>query len=87
MGRARAGLTIRIVDALAAVYAVVIVVYAVIPQDWLGGEATTRGELLALRHHLLPVAALCARAAALGVVPRAERVCGHGRARGRGRRR
>ena len=28
-----------------------------IPQDSLGGEATTRGELLALRHHLLPVAA------------------------------
>ena len=45
------------VDALAATYAIVIVIYAVIPQDALGGEATTRGELLALRHHLLPVAA------------------------------
>ena len=45
------------VDALAAAYAIVIVIYAVIPQDALGGEATTRGELLALRHHLLPVAA------------------------------
>ncbi len=45
------------VDVLAAAYAIVIVVYAVIPQDALGGEATTRGELLALRHHLLPVAA------------------------------
>ena len=49
--------TLRTVDVLAAVYAIVIVVYAVIPQDSLGGEATTRGELLALRHHLLPVAA------------------------------
>ena len=45
------------VDALAAAYAIVVVIYAVIPQDALGGEATTRGELLALRHHLLPVAA------------------------------
>ena len=49
--------TLRTVDLLAAVYAIVIVVYALIPQDSLGGEATTRGELLALRHHLLPVAA------------------------------
>lgn len=43
-------------DVLAASYAIVVVAYAVIPQDWLGGEATTKGELLALRHHLLPVA-------------------------------
>ena len=49
--------TLRTVDVFAAVYAIVIVVYALIPQDSLGGEATTRGELLALRHHLLPVAA------------------------------
>ena len=54
---ARGRPTIRTVDVLAAVYAFVIVVYAVVPQDSLGGEATTRGELLALRHHLLPVAA------------------------------
>jgi hypothetical protein len=45
------------VDVLAAAYAVVVVVYALVPQDWLDGEATARGELLALRHHLLPVAA------------------------------
>ena len=38
-------------------YAAVIVVYWAIPQDVLGGEATARGELLALRHHLFPVAA------------------------------
>jgi hypothetical protein len=44
------------VDVLAASYAVVVLLYALIPQDWLGGEATTKGELLALRHHLLPVA-------------------------------
>ena len=44
-------------DVFAAAYAIVIVVYFAIPQDVLGGEATTRGELLALRHHLFPVAA------------------------------
>jgi hypothetical protein len=44
-------------DVLAASYAIVIVVYWLIPQDVLGGEATARGELLALRHHLFPVAA------------------------------
>ena len=44
-------------DALALVYAAVVVLYALLPQDWLDGEATTRGELLALRHHLLPVGA------------------------------
>ena len=44
-------------DVLAASYAVVIVVYFLIPQDTLGGEATMRGELLALRHHLFPAAA------------------------------
>ena len=44
-------------DVLAASYAIVIAVYWLIPQDVLGGEATARGELLALRHHLFPVAA------------------------------
>jgi hypothetical protein len=43
-------------DVLAASYAAVIAVYWLIPQDVLGGEATARGELLALRHHLFPVA-------------------------------
>jgi hypothetical protein len=46
-----------LVDVLAASYAAVILVYALVPQSVLDGEATTRGELLALRHHLLPVAA------------------------------
>jgi len=48
---------VKAADVLAASYAIVIVVYWLIPQDVLGGEATTRGELLALRHHLFPVAA------------------------------
>ena len=44
-------------DVLAASYAAVIVLYWLLPQDTLGGDATARGELLALRHHLFPVAA------------------------------
>jgi hypothetical protein len=44
-------------DVLAVAYAVVVLVYALLPQEWLDGGATTRGELLALRHHLFPVAA------------------------------
>ena len=48
---------VRAADVLAATYAIIIVVYWLLPQGWLDGEATTRGELLALRHHLFPVAA------------------------------
>jgi hypothetical protein len=48
---------VRAADVLAATYALVIVVYWLLPQGWLDGEATTRGELLALRHHLFPVGA------------------------------
>jgi hypothetical protein len=48
---------VKAADVLAASYTVIILVYWLIPQDVLGGEATTRGELLALRHHLFPVAA------------------------------
>jgi hypothetical protein len=48
---------VRAADVLAASYAVIVLVYLAIPQDVLGGEATSRGELLALRHHLFPVAA------------------------------
>jgi hypothetical protein len=51
----RERVAISAVDVLAASYALVVVAYALVPQDWLGGEATGRGELLALRHHLLPV--------------------------------
>ena len=51
----RRRVTITVVDALALAYASAVLLYAAVPQDWLGGEATARGELLALRHHLLPV--------------------------------
>ena len=44
-------------DRLALAFAAVVVVYWLLPQSWLGGEATTRGQLFALRHDLLPVAA------------------------------
>ena len=48
---------VKAADVLAASYAVVVLVYWALPQDGLGGDATARGELLALRHHLFPVAA------------------------------
>jgi hypothetical protein len=44
-------------DRLALAYAAIVVLYALLPQDWLGGDATGRGVLLALRHDLIPVAA------------------------------
>jgi hypothetical protein len=44
-------------DWLALVYTAFVLLYAVIPQDWLGGEATTSGVLYGLRHDLIPVAA------------------------------
>ena len=44
-------------DRLALAYGGLVVVYALAPQSWLGGDATGRGELYALRHHLLPLGA------------------------------
>ena len=44
-------------DWLALVYTAFVVLYALIPQDWLGGEASARGVLYGLRHDLTPVAA------------------------------
>ena len=44
-------------DRLAFAYTALVLLYWILPQDWLDGEATARGELYALRHHLLPVAA------------------------------
>jgi hypothetical protein len=44
-------------DRLALAYGLVVVLYAVIPQGWLGGEAGAKTILYALRHDLLPVAA------------------------------
>jgi hypothetical protein len=44
-------------DWLALAYAAVVVVWAVLPQSWLGGSATHHGVLLGARHDLVPVAA------------------------------
>lgn len=44
-------------DRLALAYGAIVVAYWLLPQSWLGGEATARGELYALRHHLLPLGA------------------------------
>ena len=44
-------------DWLALAFAGLVVLYAVIPQDWLGGNASGRGILFGLRHALTPVAA------------------------------
>jgi len=46
-----------VADKLALVYALIVVLYAVLPQSWLDGAATTRGILYGLRHDLVPVAA------------------------------
>ena len=45
------------VDWLALAYGGLVVLYALIPQHWLGGGATHKGVLYGLRHDLLPVAA------------------------------
>lgn len=44
-------------DWLALAYAAFVVLYALLPQDLLDGDATTRGVLFGARHHLTPVAA------------------------------
>lgn len=46
-----------VTDSLALAYAAIVVLYALIPQDWLGGEASARGVLFGARHDLTPVAA------------------------------
>ena len=48
---------LRWADRFALAYGAIVVVYWLVPQAWLGGEATARGELYALRHHLLPLGA------------------------------
>ena len=54
-------------DWLALAYTVFVLLYAVIPQDWLGGDASARGVLYGLRHDLTPVAAyFLGRGIALG---------------------
>jgi hypothetical protein len=44
-------------DRLALAYAAFVVLYALLPQAWLDGGATTKGVLYAVRHDLVPVAA------------------------------
>jgi hypothetical protein len=44
-------------DWLALAYTGFVVLYALVPQDWLGGDASARSVLYALRHDLTPVAA------------------------------
>lgn len=65
---------VKAADVLAASYVIAIVVYWLLPQSWLDGTATTRGELLALRHHLFPVAAYALGRLVSGVWPARERV-------------
>jgi hypothetical protein len=57
--RTRRGLPFKATwtDWLALAYAVLVVVYALVPQGWLGGGASANGVLLGARHDLLPVAA------------------------------
>lgn len=56
-----------LVDVLALSFAAIVVLYAVIPQSALGGEAGARAVLYGLRHGLVPVAAyLLGRSLALG---------------------
>jgi O-Antigen ligase len=44
-------------DRLALLFGAFVVLYGLIPQSWLGGEATHKGVLYAARHDLLPVGA------------------------------
>jgi O-antigen ligase/polysaccharide polymerase Wzy-like membrane protein len=46
---------IVVADILAGAYTLFVLVYALLPQSWLDGNATTHGALLAVRHDLLPV--------------------------------
>jgi hypothetical protein len=57
VARGRLPRPVTAVDWLALLFAGFVVLYAVIPQSWLGGGATHRGVLYALRHDLLPVEA------------------------------
>jgi hypothetical protein len=43
-------------DWLALAFGAFVVLYALVPQDWLGGDASARGILYGVRHDLTPVA-------------------------------
>jgi hypothetical protein len=53
----RLAFRLHVADLLAAAFAIVVCVYAVIPQDWLGGSADRETIGLALKHDLIPVGA------------------------------
>jgi hypothetical protein len=57
--RARGGLPFKgtLTDWLALGFGLLVVLYGVLPQSWLGGGATHKGVLYAARHDLLPVGA------------------------------
>ena len=55
--RRRLAFRLNVADLLAAAFAIVVCVYAVIPQDWLGGSADRETIGLALKHDLIPVGA------------------------------
>jgi hypothetical protein len=49
--------SLLVADVLALAYAAIVVLYALLPQGWLDGNASAHGILLALRHDLLPLGA------------------------------
>jgi O-Antigen ligase len=53
----RLAFTIRAVDVLALAFALLVCVYAVLPQSWLDGSADRSAIGLALKHDLIPVGA------------------------------
>jgi hypothetical protein len=53
----RLAFRIRIVDVLALAFAVIVCVYALLPQHWLDGTADRSAVGLALKHDLIPVGA------------------------------
>jgi O-Antigen ligase len=53
----RLAFRIRIVDIMALAFAVIVCVYALLPQDWLDGTADRSAVGLALKHDLIPVGA------------------------------
>src|SRR5438270_2848922 len=53
----RLAFRIQAVDVLALAFAVLLCVYAVLPQSWLGGAADRSAIALALKHDLVPVGA------------------------------
>jgi hypothetical protein len=57
--RARRGVPFKATGAdwLALAFGALVVLYAIVPQGWVGGGATAKGVLYGTRHDLLPVAA------------------------------